>query len=168
MFTRVISWTLPTMKLVKEEEFTCTHFPIYKHDSKSHPHSSVPSPQFLYIGYTCQQHRGRWGSKVACNLSLRNVKAEIHLSSFTFLRMWTMAICANLKYSREKCMKTRDASIVFQIWVNGFKSKGGSMVALKFFFIHNLNIPCYASSPQRSNNDATNELEPPNPISFGS
>jgi hypothetical protein len=35
-------------------------------------------------------------------------------------------------------------------------------------FIHILNIPCYASNPQQSNNDATNELEPPNPKSFGS
>ncbi len=41
-------------------------------------------------------------------------------------------------------MKTQDASIVLQIRINGFKSKGGSMAALELLSIHNLNIPCYA------------------------
>jgi hypothetical protein len=42
------------------------------------------------------------------------------------------------------------------------------MVALELFFIHNLNIPYYASSPQQSSNDATKELEPLDPKIFGS
>jgi len=94
-----------------------------------------------------------------------------NISSFTLLKMWTMAIFANLRYLRylmKKCVKTWDASIILQIWVNGFKSKGCSMVALELLFIHNLNIPYYASSPQQLNNDATNELEPTDPKNFGS
>jgi hypothetical protein len=55
-----------------------------------------------------------------------------------------MAISVSLKYSRKECMKTQDASIVLQIRINGFKSKGGSMAALELLSIHNLNIPCYA------------------------
>jgi hypothetical protein len=79
-------------------------------------------------------------------LLLRNVKNEKHISSSTFLKTWTMAIFANLRYL----------------------GNSGSMVALELFFIHNLNITCCASGPQQSNSGVANELEPPNPKSFGS
>jgi hypothetical protein len=79
-----------------------------------------------------------------------------------------MAIFANLRHSWIECVRPRDASIVLEIQVNGFKSKGGSMAALELFFIHNLNISCYTSNPQQLNNGATNELELLNPKSFGS
>jgi len=125
------------------------------------------SPIYIYLLHM-PTTIGRWGSKVACNLLLKNARDEKHFSSSTLLRMWIMAICANLRYLGKKCVRTWDASIVFQIQVNGFKSKGGYMVALNLIFIHNLNIPYYTSSPQRLSNDATNELEPPNPRSFGS
>jgi hypothetical protein len=78
-------------------------------------------------------------------LLLRNARDEKQLPSSTLPKMWTMAIFANLKYSRKECVRTQDASIVLQIQINGFKSKGGSMATLELLFIHNLNIPCCAS-----------------------
>jgi len=79
-----------------------------------------------------------------------------------------MAIFASLRYSGKECVRTQDESIVLQIGFNGFKSKSGSMATKELFFIHNLNMTSCASNPQQSNIGATNELELPNPKSFGS
>ncbi len=79
--------------------------------------------------------RGKCRSKVAHNLLCINVKDEKHHSSFTLLRTWTMAISTNLKYSKNECVKIGDALMVFQMWINGLRSNGGSMATLELFFI---------------------------------
>jgi hypothetical protein len=65
-------------------------------------------------------------------------------------------------------MKTLDAWIVLQMWFNGLRSNSDSMATLELFFIHNLNILCCASSPQRLNKGGTNGLDSPYHINSGS
>jgi hypothetical protein len=77
---------------------------------------------WLYMPTT----KGRWRSKVNCNLLFKNAKNEKHFSFYRIPRMWTMAISASLRYWGKECMRIQETSIVLQIQVNGFKSKDGN------------------------------------------
>ncbi len=78
--------------------------------------------------------RGRWGSKLVLRLLFKNTKNEKQRSSSTLVRTWTTAIFANLMYLGKECVRTWDASTIFQICVNGLRTKGCSMVALELLF----------------------------------
>jgi hypothetical protein len=73
-------------------------------------------------------------------------KDDKHHSSFTLVRKWVTVTFANLIYSQNECVRAWNAWIILQIWVGGWRSINGSMVALKLLFMHNLNIPCWTSN----------------------
>jgi hypothetical protein len=52
--------------------------------------------------------------------------------------------------------------------INGLRLKGGSMVALEFLFIHNLNIPYSTSSCQQSSKGHTTKFDSLDLNIFGS
>jgi hypothetical protein len=77
--------------------------------------------------------KGRWGSKVIQSLLLENSKDEKHHSSSTFLRTQTMVISMSLWYSWKEWMRTWNAWIVFQMWINWLKSNSNYMVIWNCF-----------------------------------
>jgi hypothetical protein len=90
--------------------------------------------------------RARWRSKVAEKLFSKNAKNDKHHSFFTLVRKLITATFSNLIHSKNECVGTWNAWIILQIWIRGWRSINGSMVALKLLFMHNLNIPCWTSN----------------------
>jgi hypothetical protein len=83
---------------------------------------------------------GRWVMNLFQSFDFIKAKVEKHLSSSTLPTIYTMANSTSFTYFGKLRENIQDVITRHHILVKGFKSKGGAIHTIAFYFIVSLNM----------------------------